>query len=296
MENSESMFEDNEPMLHENMNSDEFGQSRPLIDQGDLKCPIAYCPMGGRSFKMRSEIIMHIAHEHYKEQLLELHPWNRGASYQLCIDEQKPKIYQIPPNKKSHIMHVGVTHEVVMDLLPPELKIALEAFGPKKRGNGGRRPKRSYIQENDGGLNSFSHRDSSYQNNPYPNAYEGNQTEQVYDDYNYDGSTDYNYQEPPLAPIAYEGPYDNKEGHHFQENTNPYGGSYNEPMKSIENSYSEPMKEIENSYNEPMKAIGNDQHGGYGDSKPPGGYNDMKSGVNFKETKPGKPWCRVYSA
>ena len=60
MENSESMFEDNEPMLHENMNSDEFGHSRPLIDQGDLKCPIAYCPMGGRSFKMRSEMILNL--------------------------------------------------------------------------------------------------------------------------------------------------------------------------------------------------------------------------------------------
>jgi len=262
--NAESMFEDNEPMLHESMNSDEYGSNRPLIDQGDLKCPIAYCPMGGRSFKMRSEIIMHIAHEHYKEQLLELHPWIRGASCQLCIDEQKPKIYQIPPNKKSHIMHVGVTHEVVMDLVPPELKVALEAFGPKKRGAGGRRPKKSYIQDNEGGHGSFSHTDSSYPNNSYSNAYEENQTDPVYDDYNYDGSSNYNYQEPPLAPIAYEGPYDNKEDHPYQENTNTYAGSYEEPMKAIEN----------------------ESHAaGYRDLKSHGGYNEVKSQNNFEETK-----------
>merc|ERR1719450_824882 len=100
--NSDEFGQNQPPMLHENVNSDEFGQNQPLIDQGDLKCPISYCPMGGKSFKMRSEIIMHIAHEHYKDQLLELHPWNKGASCQLCIDEQKPKIYQIPPNKVSH--------------------------------------------------------------------------------------------------------------------------------------------------------------------------------------------------
>jgi len=262
MNNAENMFEDNEPMLHENVNSDEYGSNRLLIDQGDLKCPIAYCPMGGRSFKMRSEIIMHIAHEHYKEQLLELHPWNRGASCQLCIDEQRPKIYQIPPNKKSHIMHVGVTHEVIMDLVPPELKVALEAFGPKKRGAGGRPKKKSFIQDNEGGHGSFSHRDSSYQNNSYSNPYEDNQSEQVYDDYNYDGSTSYNYQELPLAPIAYEGPYD-KENHPYQENTNPYGGSYQEPMKAIEN----------------------EPHLGYGDMKPQGGYNDLKSQGTIEETK-----------
>merc|ERR1719184_396324 len=53
------------------------------------------------------------------------------------------------------------------------------------------------------------------------------------------------------------------ENHPYQENTNPYGGSYQEPMKAIEN----------------------EPHLGYRDMKAPGGYNDIKSRGTFEETK-----------
>jgi len=273
-DNADNMFEDNEPilhenvnsdefgqnqppMLHENVNSDEFGQNQPLIDQGDLKCPISYCPMGGKSFKMRSEIIMHIAHEHYKDQLLELHPWNKGASCQLCIDEQKPKIYQIPPNKKSHIMHVGVTHEVVMDLLPQELRVALEAFGPKKRGaGGGRKSKKSQLYDAEvAPSNYLGGGDAPYHDNSYPNTYDENQSGQTYGNYNYDGSTNYNYHQAPVGPIVYDSPYQNEENHPYQEMSNSY----------------------ENFNNEAVKAIVND---------PNQGYNVLKSHGDYEETKP----------
>jgi len=96
-----------------------------------LKCPVSYCTHNG-IFRVRSHLIMHITHEHYKEQILESYPWNRGGSCQICVEQQSSKIYS-SNNRKSYIMHIGVTHEAVMELLPPNVKDALDAIGARKK-------------------------------------------------------------------------------------------------------------------------------------------------------------------
>eukprot|EP00092_Neocalanus_flemingeri_P032398 GFUD01035228.1.p1 GENE.GFUD01035228.1~~GFUD01035228.1.p1 ORF type:complete len:827 (+),score=183.16 GFUD01035228.1:60-2540(+) len=237
-------FEDQEPTFQDN-GSDEFGESLPIAEteiaessdlQNELKCPLAFCT-SGKTFRVRCEIMLHLAHVHYTDQLLELHPFIRGGSCQLCVDQQKPKIYAAS-TKKAFVMHVGVTHEVVMDLLPLELRDILSAMATK-----GRRKKR-VAQETkplprsfmDSGDISFS--DASFSDNSFAGPSE---SEPAYDGYgqNYDENSYQEVQEP------YQDPY--------QTETEPYTDPYQESTEMYENPYQEATEPLENPVTRPYE-------------------------------------------
>jgi len=94
-----------------------------------LRCPLAVCS-SEILFKTRSEILLHLTQAHYTEGLLELFPFNKGQPCKICVDEKKPKVL-IAQVKNRYIAHIGVNHEVVLDLLPAELKEVLMVL-PKR--------------------------------------------------------------------------------------------------------------------------------------------------------------------
>jgi len=110
-------------------------QQPPLPDTQDvdsssmLRCPLAVCS-SEILFKTRSEILLHLTQAHYTEGLLELFPFNKGQPCKICVDEKKPKVL-IAQVKNRYIAHIGVNHEVVLDLLPAELKEVLMVL-PKR--------------------------------------------------------------------------------------------------------------------------------------------------------------------
>merc|ERR1719318_1839157 len=94
-----------------------------------LRCPLAVCS-SEILFKTRSEILLHLTQAHYTEGLLELFPFNKGQPCKICVDEKKPKVL-IAQVKNRYIAHIGVNHEVVLELLPAELKEVLMVL-PKR--------------------------------------------------------------------------------------------------------------------------------------------------------------------
>ena len=100
-------------------------QPEPLDSEvsSTLRCPIAICS-SEIMFKTRSEILLHLTQAHYTEGLLDLYPFIKGQPCKICVDEKKPKVL-IAQMKNRFVAHIGVNHEVVMDLLPSELKEVL---------------------------------------------------------------------------------------------------------------------------------------------------------------------------
>jgi len=113
----------------------EYGETPPVTNPVDaegssvLRCPLALCS-SEIMFKTRSEILLHLTQAHYTEGLLELFPFNKGQPCKICVDEKKPKVL-IAQIKNRYIAHIGVNHEIVMDLLPAELKEILMVL-PKR--------------------------------------------------------------------------------------------------------------------------------------------------------------------
>jgi len=242
---------------------EEFGPNIPLAEtdlsdsQNDLKCPLAYCTTG-KTFRVRCEILLHLAHVHYTDQLLDLYPYTRGGPCQLCLDQQREKVYSTS-TKKAFVMHVGVTHEVVLNLLPQELKDVLSAMGKSKKS---RKSKKKNAQESD--LMSRSFMDSgdvSFSNNSFSNSFnEPNESDPVYDNYNQnyeEGSANFEdpYQEAPKsyedpynkAPQSYEAPY-----HKPHES---YEDPYQEAPEMYENQYQVAPENFENEANEPYDGV-----------------------------------------
>jgi len=101
------------------------GQTQPQDSEGSstLRCPIAICS-SEIMFKTRAEILLHLTQAHYTDGLLDLYPFVKGQPCKICVDEKKPKVL-IAQMKNRFVAHIGVNHEVVMDLLPAELKEVL---------------------------------------------------------------------------------------------------------------------------------------------------------------------------
>merc|ERR1719481_611924 len=97
-----------------------------------LKCPITGCKLN-QSFGTRSEILIHLSWSHYAKEILNIHPFAKGAACSLC---DNGKVVSV---KKNHVLHIGVKHELVFELLPEELKSILQAL-PKGKGKG-KKPK-----------------------------------------------------------------------------------------------------------------------------------------------------------
>jgi len=97
---------------------------------GGLKCPMADCK-SSLSFSLRSEILQHLSYVHYATELLNGYPFSKGNPCPIC--ETKGST-----SKKNHLIHIGVKHDVVLDLIPEELKSVLQAL-PKGRGGRGRK-------------------------------------------------------------------------------------------------------------------------------------------------------------
>jgi len=106
-------------------------QPKPLGTESTstLRCPIAICS-SEIVFKTRSEILLHLTQAHYTDGLLDLYPFNKGQPCTICVEEKKPKVL-IAQMKNRFVAHVGVNHEVVLDLLPAELKEILMVL-PKR--------------------------------------------------------------------------------------------------------------------------------------------------------------------
>jgi len=95
----------------------------PEVDNSMLRCPIALCT-SEIYFKTRSEILLHLTQAHYTEGLLDLFPFVKSQPCKICVDEKRPKVL-IAQIKNRHVAHIGVNHEIVLDLLPAELKEVL---------------------------------------------------------------------------------------------------------------------------------------------------------------------------
>merc|ERR1719186_222823 len=241
MEGQEHAFQDTVP--------EEFGASIPVAEtdpsdsQNDLKCPLAYCTTG-KTFRVRCEILLHLAHVHYTDQLLDLYPYTRGGPCQLCLDQQREKVYSTS-TKKAFVMHVGVTHEVVLNLLPQELRDVLSAMGKSKKS---RRSKKKIAQESDLMPRSFMDSgDVSFSNNSFSNSFnEPNESDPVYDNYE-EGSANFEdpYQEAPesyedpyhKAPEMYENQYQVAPENLENEANEAYADPYQEAPEMYENQY-----------------------------------------------------------
>merc|ERR1719186_1067122 len=231
MEGQEHVFQDTAP--------EEFGANIPLPEtdpsdsQNDLKCPLAYCTTG-KTFRVRCEILLHLAHVHYTDQLLDLYPYTRGGPCQLCLEQQREKVYSTS-TKKAFVMHVGVTHEVVLNLLPQELRDVLSAMGKSKKS---RRSKKKIAGESDLMPRSFMDSgDVSFSNNSFSNSFnEPNDSDPVYDNYNQ------NYEE---GSANFEDPY--------QEAPESYEDPYQEAPELYENQYQVAQENFENQGNEPYE-------------------------------------------
>merc|ERR1719186_1773918 len=234
MEGQEQVFQDTAP--------EEFGGNIPLPEtdpsdsQNDLKCPLAYCTTG-KTFRVRCEILLHLAHVHYTDQLLDLYPYTRGGPCQLCLEQQREKVYSTS-TKKAFVMHVGVTHEVVLNLLPQELRDVLSAMGKSKKS---RRSKKKNAGESDLMPRSFMDSgDVSFSNNSFSNSFnEPSESDPVYDNYN-----NQNYEE---GSANFEDPY--------QEAPESYEDPYQEAPESYENQYQVAPENFENHANEPYEGI-----------------------------------------
>eukprot|EP00092_Neocalanus_flemingeri_P018570 GFUD01020107.1.p1 GENE.GFUD01020107.1~~GFUD01020107.1.p1 ORF type:complete len:1017 (+),score=252.41 GFUD01020107.1:102-3152(+) len=111
----------------------------PDSNNSMLRCPLALCS-SEILFKTRAEILLHLTQAHYTEGLLELFPFIRGQPCKICVDEKRPRV-MMQQIKNRYVGHIGVNHEVVLDLLPAELKEVLMVL-PKRmqRSSSNRRP------------------------------------------------------------------------------------------------------------------------------------------------------------
>merc|ERR1719186_1131591 len=240
MEGQEHAFQDTAP--------EEFGGNIPVAEtdpsdsQNDLKCPLAYCTTG-KTFRVRCEILLHLAHVHYTDQLLDLYPYTRGGPCQLCLDQQREKVYSTS-TKKAFVMHVGVTHEVVLNLLPQELRDVLSAMGKSKKS---RRSKKKNAHETSRHMIRFlDSGDVSFSNNSFSNSFnEPNESDPVYDNYNQ------NYEE---GSANYEDPYQ-EAPESYQKPNEAYEDQYQEAPEMYENQYQVAPENFENQANEPYKGI-----------------------------------------
>merc|ERR1719508_698039 len=85
--------------------------------------PVYKCTLcTARSFNQRSDLLFHLSITHFSRNLNQLFPFKDNQLCSLC-NQFKPK------NMSSHISHVGLKHEEVIKLLPPDLASSLAPAG-----------------------------------------------------------------------------------------------------------------------------------------------------------------------
>merc|ERR1719186_179873 len=85
--------------------------------------PVYKCTLcTARSFNQRSDLLFHLSITHFSRNLNQLFPFKDNELCSLC-NQFKPK------NMSSHISHVGLKHEEVIKLLPPDLASSLAPAG-----------------------------------------------------------------------------------------------------------------------------------------------------------------------
>jgi len=86
------------------------------------KCP--FCPNSKTQFP-RASLLNHLSSTHYNKQLLDAFPYKEGETCKLCVEtgRQNPLVVK---SKTRYITHMGSLHEKVIDLLPSEIRDALE--------------------------------------------------------------------------------------------------------------------------------------------------------------------------
>merc|ERR1712025_124040 len=70
-------------------------------------------------------MLNHLSSTHYNKQLLDAFPYKEGETCSLCLEtgRQNPLVVK---SKTRYITHMGSIHEKVVDLLPAEIRDALE--------------------------------------------------------------------------------------------------------------------------------------------------------------------------
>ena len=109
--------------------------SQPRTSEADVQVTEVKqvrCQLCEDKFATRSKLLQHVSLAHCQSQLLQHYPFVRGDCA-LCVEQGRPKPLVIK-SKQVHLVHVGQSHEKVLDLIPDAFKAVINLeFHIRKR-------------------------------------------------------------------------------------------------------------------------------------------------------------------
>ena len=109
--------------------------SQPRTSEADVQVTEVKqvrCQLCEDKFATRSKLLQHVSLAHCQSQLLQHYPFVRGDCA-LCVEQGRPKPLAIK-SKQVHLVHVGQSHEKVLDLIPDAFKAVINLeFHIRKR-------------------------------------------------------------------------------------------------------------------------------------------------------------------
>jgi len=84
--------------------------------------PAQKCTFENRVFNTKQELLSHLSLAHFVDEILEKYPFTKGQPCSICVEQKQEKVL-VAQARNRYVAHIGVNHEVVVSLLPPEMKM-----------------------------------------------------------------------------------------------------------------------------------------------------------------------------
>ena len=83
-----------------------------------------------RTFEKKSDYLKHLSLIHFGKQILQTFPFMEGGNCMFCKEQGKN---YVAPKKELHVCHVGILHQKLFELLPPEIEKQIQEMPVAKR-------------------------------------------------------------------------------------------------------------------------------------------------------------------